>query len=100
MFEVNDDGSVLIKTSAILGEAVPNTTEIKRACHALAAKGLVERFRKEAVLSFREQKSTLESCKGEKRRTIIAEAAEKSTAISLDELEQEIHAHILSNQVN
>lgn len=100
MFEVNDDGSVLIKNSAILGDTSSNVDEIKKACHAFTAKSLVERFQKEAVLSYRGQQDALNLSKESQRRTAITEVAEKSEATSLDELEKEIHAHILSNQAN
>jgi hypothetical protein len=100
MFEVNDDGSVLIKNSAILGESTPDMQDVKKACHALTAQSLVARFQKEAVLYYREEQNALGQSKEELRRSSIAEVAEKSQAKSLDELEQEIQAHILSSQVN
>jgi len=100
MFKIEDDGSVLIKNDAILGDTGSNGKDIKKACHALTAQKLVARFQKEAVLRYREQQSTLHTTKEQQRRYAIAEAAKKSQATSLEELEEEIGAQILSNQLN
>lgn len=99
MFEINDDGSFLIKNSAVLGEAIPQSDEAKKACHALSAHALVAKLKKEALLQERTESQSLGEDEASLRREAIKAAAQKSTAISIEELENEVFSNWSSTQM-
>ncbi len=99
MFEINDDGSFLIKNSAVLGDAPLASDEAKKACHALSAHALVAKLKKEALLQERTESQVLGQGEASVRREALRTAAQKSTATSLEELENEVFSNWSSSQM-
>jgi len=100
MFEVKDDGSFLIKNSAVFGqEPVGSSEGIKQACHALSAHAFVAKLTKQAFLQELTQQRAFDQDDVSLRREALKTAAQKSSATSIEELENEVFASRSASQI-